>query len=116
MLLFAIAILGAIAASVLWASRNSPHRVIRREQRQSAREHFLKVGASQDARVAAAFHEEATRHSTALGTVLKRMARRAQRGDPDAQAALVVLERMERELVADIAWAQQFLVPKGGAT
>jgi len=85
-LLVAVTLLGTIAASGIWRARKSPRRIVQRQERQSARDGMLKAMASEDARLAAAFHEEAARHCASLDAVLRRMTRRAQRGDPQGSS------------------------------
>ena len=108
-------LLGTLAVLAMWRAAHSLDRLIHREFRERASEDMHKIAVPHDTALAFRFYRNATSHLARLDRIIKRLATKAQRGDPDAQAALLILQRSHRDLVSDIEWSQQFLPSRHGA-
>jgi hypothetical protein len=108
-------LLGTLAVLAIWRVTHSLDRLIHREFRERASEDIHKMAVPHDTALAFRFYRNATGHLARLDRIIKRLAMKAQRGDADAQAALLVLQQSRKDLVSDIEWSQQFLPSKHGA-
>jgi len=115
-LIAVIAVLSITFALIrFWRVRRPLDRLVHKHFAVRARHSLPRAVVEEHLELAPSFLAQATEHLINLDKDIERLTNRAKRPDGDAEAALIVLQDIRTQLVADIQWSRQVTLSRGAA-